>query len=166
MCTTGTWMMQHGSPGQMPMPLTNAKDQTLLTNESIEGIWQHASATFTFSEQWLSDCSQMEHFPSPSTSLTTALRTAVKRATAQRLFTESRSQSEYKESYGQVYNSDVDNVAHEVSNNVNGEHIVEHNAKSETFQLGSTQSSDLCQKEYWTAAGHSFTASADMHTTT
>ena len=61
-----------------------------------------------------------------------------------------------------MYNSDVDNVAHESWKNTNATHSVEHNAKSQTSQLGGTQFIDLRQEEDWTAAGLGFKASCDM----
>ena len=73
-------------------------------------------------------------------------------------------------------------VAHEASNNVNADHIVEHNARSETKQLcatqfidlcqeetshsDSTQFNDVCQEKYGTAARLGFTTSADRHAKT
>ena len=55
--------------------------------------------------------------------------------------------------YVRVFNGDGVNAEQQAWYIANATHIAEHNAKSETFQLGSTQSNVLCQKECWTAAG-------------
>ena len=63
--------------------------------------------------------------------------------------------------YAGHYNGDKINTAREAWYSANATHIAEHNAKSETFQLGGTQFVDLSQEKYWTTAGLGFKASGD-----
>ena len=68
--------------------------------------------------------------------------------------------------YERVYNGDKVNAEQQAWYIANATHIAEHNAKSETFQLGGTQFIDLRQEKYWAVAGLGFKASDDRHTTT